>query len=209
MLEFPKDILCLTKLLGEISMNRFLILGTNVIDGYDHYKGTYRTSPYYVEKLPEDSEINQLFLFYIGSDDELEIISDIDKAKKIVALYKDLSPPQIFEVVRVLEVDETPPGSEEFLGHDISCGYYRSLLSWGLDIENEGEEEDRLLKQILPLISLVEKHFKPLLNKNCLFDDSETAKFCLECLMALQDIVPGIFENEEMIFEVIGLSKVC
>lgn len=140
---------------------------------------------------------------------ELGIISDIYKAKKIVDLYKNLIPPQIFEVVRILEVNEPPLENEEFLGFDLSCGYGCSLLSWELDIDNEGEEEDRLLKQILPLISLVKKHFKPLLNKNSLFDDSETAKFCLECLMALQDIVPGIFENEEMIFEVIGLSKVC
>jgi hypothetical protein len=190
-------------------MNRFLILGTNIVEGYDQYKGTYRTSPYYVEEFPEESEINQLFLWYIGTDEELEIISDIEKAKKIVELYKNLTPPQIFDVVRVLEVNEPLPENEEFLGYDLSCGYYSSLLSWGLDIDNEGEEEDRLLKQISPLISLVKKHFKPLLNKNSLFDDSETAKFCLECLMALQDIVPGIFENEEVIFEVIGLSKVC
>jgi len=190
-------------------MNRFLIFGINMIDGYDHYKGTYRTSPYYVDELPEDSEANQIFLWYIGTGDELEFINDIDKAKKIVEVYKNLTPPQIFEVVRVLEVNESPPENEEFLGFDLSCGYFYSLLSWGLDIELEGEEEDRLLKQISPLMDLVKKHFKPLLNKNSLFDDSETAKFCLECLMALQDIVPGLFENEEVIFEVIGLSKVC
>jgi hypothetical protein len=190
-------------------MNRFLILGTNMLDGYDHYKGTYRMNPGYIEELSEDSEINQLFFWYMEVGDELGIISDIHKAKKIVELYKNLIPPQIFEVVRILEVNEPPPGNEEFLGFDLSCGYGCSLLSWGLDIDKEGEEEDRLHKQISPLIRLVKKHFKPLLNKNSLFDDSETAKFCLECLMALQDIVPGIFENEEMIFEVIGLSKVC
>ena len=189
-------------------MNRLLILGTNVIDGYDHYKGTYRTSPYYVEELPEDSEVNKLFFWYIGDGDELEIISDINKAKKIVELYRNLSPPQLFEVVRVLELNEIPPENEEFLGYDLSCGYYYSLLSWALDIENKGEEEDRVLKQISPLLNLVKKNFKPLLNKNCLFDDAETAKFCLECLMALQDIRPGLFENEEALFEVVGLSKV-
>jgi hypothetical protein len=112
-------------------------------------------------------------------------------------------------VVRILEVNELPPENEEFLGFDLSCGCGCSLLSWGLDIDKEKEDEERLLKQISPLIRVVKKHFKPLLNKNSLFDDSETANFCLECLMALQDIVPGIFENEEMIFEVIGLSKVC
>lgn len=190
-------------------MNRFTILGTNMIDGYDHYKGTYRTSPDYIEKLPEDSEVNKFFSWYMEVGGEFHIINDIEKAKKIVELYKNLTPPQILEVIRILEVNETPPGNEEFLGYDLSCGYFYSLLSWGLDIELEGEEEDRLLKQISPLMDLVKKHFKPLLNKNCLFDDSETAKFCLGCLMALQDIVPGLFENEEVIFEVIGLSKVC
>lgn len=190
-------------------MNRFKILGTNMIKGYDHYKGTYRTSPDYIEELPEDSEINQLFSWYMEVGGELHIISDIEKAKKMVELYKNLTHPHILEVIRILEINEIPPGNEEFLGYDLSCGYGCSLLSWGLDIDNEVEEEDRLHKQISPLIRLVKKHFKPLLNKNSLFDDSETAKFCLECLMALQDIVPGIFENEEMIFEVIGLSKVC
>jgi hypothetical protein len=180
-----------------------------MLDGYEHYKGTYRMNPGYIEELPEDSEVNQLFSWYMEVGGEFHIINDIEKAKKIFELYKNLTPPQIFEVVRLLEVNETPPGNEEFLGYDLSCGYFYSLLSWGLDIEIEGEEEDRLLKQISPLMDLVKKHFKPLLNKNCLFYDSETAKFCLECLMALQDIVPGLFENEEIIFEVIGLSKVC
>ena len=75
---------------------------------------------------------------------EFHIINDIEKAKKIVELYKNLTPPQILEVIRILEVNETPPGNEEFLGYDLSCGYFYSLLSWGLDIELEGEEEDRL-----------------------------------------------------------------
>jgi hypothetical protein len=47
-------------------MNRFKILGTNMIEGYDYYKGTYRTSPDYIEKLPEDSEVNQLFSWYMN-----------------------------------------------------------------------------------------------------------------------------------------------
>jgi hypothetical protein len=189
-------------------MNRFTILGTNMLDGYDHYKGTYRTSPSYIEELPENSEVNKLFRWYIDVGGELEIISDIEQAKKIVEIYKNLTPPQIFEVVRILEVNEQPLENEEFLGFDLSCQYYYSLLSWELDIVNKKIEKDRLIQQILPLIKLVKKYFKPLLNKNCLFDDSETAKFCLECLMALQDIKPGIFEDKEEIFEVIGLSKV-
>jgi hypothetical protein len=189
-------------------MKKYMILGVNMLDGYDHYRGTYRTEPSYIEELPEDHEVNVLFWWFMEKSGEDGIVSDKEKAIEMVETYRKLTPPQIFEVVRLLKVKERPPKKEEFLGYDISCGYGTSLLAWELDIVTKGKEKEKVLRQISPLTRLVKEHFKPLLNKNCLFNDSKTAQFCLDCMMALQDIRPGLFENEEMVFEVVGLSKV-
>ena len=48
--------------------------------------------------------------------------------------------------------------------------------------------------------ALVERHFKPLLNTNGLFDDYKTAKWCLDCMASIQTICPDWFESGENTF---------
>jgi hypothetical protein len=41
-----------------------------------------------------------------------------------------------------------------------------------------------------PLICLIDKHFQPQLNENCLFTDYSVAKECLDCMTALHNLTP-------------------
>jgi hypothetical protein len=189
-------------------MDKFLILGTNIVEGYANYRGTYRTVPNYVNNQSEDSIVNKHFMWYLNEGDQLGIIKNLEKAKKMVGLYEKLNPPQKFEIVRILEDKEKQKNGEEFLGFDISSNYGYSLLSWNLDIGLKNYQNDEILQKIRPLVNLVREYFKPKLNRYSLFNDIDTAQFCLDCMMSLQKIRPGFWENEEVRFEIIGLSRI-
>ncbi len=175
------------------------------------YRGTYRASPSYCEELDADHEANQAFFWYCYEGDDPDIVHDLTKARELVAIYRRLDPPQRFEIVEVVVGNGSPTLDGQFLGFDVSADYYYSLLSWGLEIAKELSPDlvDEPARQILdPLLKLTQAFFQPQLNMNGLFDDYETARFCLECMLALQEIQPGLWENEEVAFEVVGLWKV-
>ena len=91
------------------------------------------------------------------------------------------------------------------LGYDISDGSY-SLVTGAL-------LHDRSTPPALPddvelLLELLKGHFRPLLNEHALFADATTAQICLDCMMALQRMRPGMFEHESVIFNVVGLWAV-
>ena len=189
-------------------MSKYLILGNNKVDGYDKYKGTYRTTPYYVDNECEDSEVNQHFFWYVDEIEQFGFLSNLEKTKKMVELYNKLASPIKFDLVRITESRHETRIEEEFLGFDLCDRYHYSLLSWNLDIGLKKYKNDKILKMIEPLINLVREYFKPVLNRYGLFDDIETAQFCLDCMMSLQDIRPGLWENEDFKFEVTGLSRI-
>ncbi len=193
-------------------MNEFIIRGTGIFANHTRYNGTYRTSPTYVSELSENSPANTLFLeWYLQEGGEAGIVSDLEKAKEMVAVYDELESPQRFEIIRIVrEWTEDRPNDEEFLGLDLSDShYYYSLLSWGLDVLiNEDADNEPIIQMILPLLKLVEVHFKPLLNQNGLFDCKDDAELCLDCMMALQAIRPGLYEDPtHSAFRVVGLSR--
>ncbi len=200
---------------------RLLIIGEPVGKGIvkkrPTYRGTYRDRPYFCDQFGEDHEVNKAFFWFIqqGKEDasnDLDIVCDLGKAKELAIAYKSYTG-QEFEIVEATLGDEQPSVGRQFLGYDLSRGFFNSLLWYGLDICYhrmggwDSERED-LLRLIQPLICLVEQHFKPKLNANGLFDDYKTAKWCLDCMASIQTICPDWFESGENNFEVVGLHRV-
>ena len=191
---------------------KLLILGSPTTIEAPAYRGTERTTPFYHEELEEEHEVNQAFFWYCSEGGEEGLVYDLVKAKELVRAYRQLDPPQYFEVVTV-NTRLTPPNEgvqSQFLGFDLSAGYRYSLLSWGLEIDRQplpDLPEDDPYRTLQPLLRLVKSFFQKQLNSNGLFSDFHTANFCLECMMALQKIRPGIWENEDVEFEVVDLWR--
>lgn len=174
------------------------------------YRGTYRAPPSYVDEVDRQHSVNQAFIWYSQEGYRDGAVHDLEKARKLVEEYRRLEPPRLFEIVAVTRNEELPRIRSQFLGYDISAGYYYSLLSWGLRYDREPPatmKEDDAYHILRPLLRLAQAHFRPQLNSNGLFVSYDTAQFCLDCLMALQEIRPGLWENEEVEFEVVGLWR--
>lgn len=189
---------------------RLLILKQRIVPTGKPYEGTDREHPYYHDEFPEDHPVNQAFLWYVEESGEGVVVRDIRKALDLVKVY-DLYTGQKFEIVEVVYPHETPVVGSLLLGYDISYGYWTSLLSRGFRLEQLSEKElqnDPQMRVVDPLVVLIGKYFQPKLNERGLFSDSYTAEFCLNCMMALQKTCPNLWEEDDMVFEVIGLYKV-
>ncbi len=175
------------------------------------YRGTYRSTPHYVDNAGPEHEVNQLFRWYCDEGGDLGVVHELEKARKLVAAYSRLDPPQHLEIIEVTTDSREPEVGGEFLGYDLSAGFNYSLLSWGLEIDREPPAE--LSRKdapwvLQPLLRLTKRYFQPQLNTNGLFEDYNTAQFCLDCMMALQKLRPGLWENEQVVFEIVGVWKV-
>lgn len=188
---------------------KLLILGDPVNRAHTRYRGAYRRMPYYHDEFPEDHPVNQAFLWLVDEGGESGIVGDLAKASNLVSVYHSWTGEE-FEIVEVVFPPEEPVVGSRLLGYDI-CNYWYSLLSWGLEFERSSELEvqrDPGMQIIDPLLQLLGEYFRPRLNGNGLFDDSETAAFCLECMMALQRVRPNLWENDTVVFNVVGLYEV-
>src|SRR5438552_1997355 len=137
------------------------------------YRGTYRDRPYYCEQFGEEHEVNKSYFWFIekgredvgSSLDVLDVVHDLEGAKRLAVAYRCYAE-QEFDVVEVTSGNEAPSVGEQFLGYDLSRGFFNSLLWYGMDICYhrmggwDGQRED-LLRLIQPLVCLVEHHFKP------------------------------------------------
>lgn len=84
----------------------------------------------------------------------------------------------------MLHADEEADGEGEFLGYDLAS-YTSSVLSTGMRYCSHHPEI-----VYMPLLCLIEQHFKPHLNDNGLFAEEAKAAACLECMIALHHLVP-------------------
>lgn len=192
-------------------MVELLILGDGTKADSPKYRGVDRSTPYYVDGLHDDAPVNQAFLRYVEDSGQSGIIHDLDFAKELVKLYASLSPPQHFEIIEATMMNHPPKCGREFLGFDLSAGYHYSLLSWGLEIDRpsiSGMHSDAELLSIEPLLKLVKSTFQSMLNDNGLFESTESSIYCLECLIALQNCRPQLFEDPSVVFQVVGLWRV-
>ena len=186
-----------------------LILGEAFRDAVPGYRGTYRFTPSYQDDLPKDDIVNQTMLQLIFEADDALELHNIEFAFDCIKVLNQYEAYERFELVEMTEGDSMPMYNGTFLGYDLSTGYY-SLISWGLNLDDFSLPtiEDQQLLMMRPLIQLTQAYFQPKLNVNGLFERIDDARFCLDCLMAMQSIKPGIWENEEVTFNVVKLWKV-
>jgi hypothetical protein len=175
------------------------------------YRGTDRSSPHYYDAVEQSHPVNQAFLNYVDFQDKLLTSSDLVQTANLVQLYEQLDPPQHFEIVEVTKEDEKPQTQSDLLGYDLSGYFHYSLLAYGFKLCAQTTvvlPPDDIYWTIVPLVCLIEHHFKPRLNANSLFSEYAGARFCLDCMMALQKIRPELFESPTYQFDVVGVWKV-
>jgi hypothetical protein len=162
--------------------------GTNPL-----YRGTYRSHPTHCDDLPDDSEINQLFFWFLETGGELGVVGDLSKAHRLAELWNARLPmDDHFEVVEVTTSEMNPQSGGQFVGFDLSSGFNNSLLVAGLKLSLD---LSGLTKPIQNLYKLLSRHYAPLLNSVGLFQSSDDASHCLESIVALQELSPNLFEG--------------
>ncbi len=195
------------------NMDLLILAERNLINQNNRYRGIQRDPPFDVDYLEEKHPVNQAFRWYAEEDYVNGCTHNLEKASELILEYRSLDPPQYFELVEAIaNVKPVEVENKTFLGFDISAWYHFSLLSTDLvyrDHINFPPPECDIYWTIRPLIKLTFNYFRPHLNSNGLFDDLEVANDFLTCTMALQKIRPNLWENEEFVFNVVGLSVIC
>jgi hypothetical protein len=192
-------------------MKQLLILGPNASFAADPaYRGTeHRITPYYHTELDENHEVNRWHQWLVVEGGETGVVSDLEMARQLVAAYNNLPLGEHFEIVEIVRgKSESYEGEGDFLGYDLSYGLGNSLLADDLSfsIKQETLGQNRELRTIVPILALIESYFRPQLNTHRLFNDYDTAVFCLECMDAVSSCSPGIFEYGK--YEVVGLFQI-
>lgn len=173
------------------------------------YRGLDRIQPYHLKSLPEGHEANQLFLQFLEASDERGVLGDDELALRIVDAYARLDPPELFEVVQVIQASELDL-AEQLLGIDVAHGVSRSLILQGpltADVQRFEASHEVIIARMAPLIRLSQDYFVERLNDNFLFEDKTVASLYLATSLALQYFRPGLWEGEDAIFEPIGVAK--
>jgi hypothetical protein len=189
-------------------MTRLLILGSNQLGqaGSNSYRGTYRGSPDYQTQYAPTHPANLAFARFCELGGQTLVLRDLSFALKLVAIYRSLTPPQDFDIVEVVHPDEAPEFSADLLGYDVSSGGTGcSMLCWGLDFSRH---LSNTTSGINPLIRLIEEAFRPRLNSNGLFNNPRDAQYCLDCMLAINRLVPSFFESDLERYIVSGLYLV-
>lgn len=187
-----------------------LILGKKIINSRTNYSGIYRESPSYDEHLPETHPANLVFLRYLDAVDDALFLHDEETARNLVVALNNVNERSKFELIKFDYGQRNELDYGDFWGYDISAGHY-SLLSWGLHLINADDSASTVVSTspVQCLLKLIEAHFYPKLNSHGLFDIFEDAVFCLECMMAIQELAPNLWENEEVIFKVVRIHKLA
>ena len=166
------------------------------------YRGTFRMSPSYFESLSEDSQPNQLFMWFLEEGGELGIVHDVQKAKELCVYSNTYSTSGLYEVVETTISDTPPILGGRFAGFDISQGLNNSLLWWGLKSFPAVASE----KPMRVLTNAIFHLFAEKLNEFGLFCDVETARRCRQALIALQALEPNLIEGDSLEkFVVVGI----
>jgi len=159
------------------------------------YRGTYRSHPTHCGELSDDSEINELFFWFLEEGGELGVVHNSAKAFRFAQLWNSrIAGNSRFEVIEATDSNR-PESGGQFIGVDLSAGYNNSLLSCGLKLCSE---VSHLAASIGELCGLVSRHFSPELNESGLFQNFEIASFCLRSMIALQDLSPNLFEGGDL-----------
>jgi hypothetical protein len=94
----------------------------------------------------------------------------------------------VFDVVGVSR-DVTAPHAN-LLGYDVASNCRESVLSWGI----QWDPARKAAQPLGPLLTVIESYFRPKLNRYGLFEDPETAALFRDVLLAMQQLIPGVWE---------------
>lgn len=174
------------------------------------YRGTHRWAPCYVEKVSANHPANCAYFLFLELKSKDGLLHDLAKARQIAEAYKTLIPPENYEVIELTKGKSVPENSGAvFLGFDLSHEMGDSLIpALTLVHKRDGDRSWKkgVANEIIIFHRLVKEHFRPKLNKYILFDEYDTASFCLDCMMAILNLSPQFYEVGE--YEVISVYKV-
>src|SRR5438034_453299 len=150
----------------------FLILGGSAIPGREslRYRGVYRANPSFQQGLSAEHPVNRAFGWFCEEGGQSGTVSDIRRARELLGLYRNLSPPQVFEIIEPVPLGSNPTFPSEFLGWDMAAGGIGFSL---LSSEFRPPKAEPKGGSAAALMNLVEAHFKPKLNASGLFDRHE------------------------------------
>jgi len=172
------------------------------------YRGTYRSHPTHCAEVPDDSEINQLFFWFLEEGGELGVVRNLSRALKFAKLWNARLPENSrFEVVEVTDENAHAQSHGDLIGFDLSSGYNNSFLFSGL---KQFAGVNQVRAPIRELLDLLSRHYAPQLNGQGLFQTFELASLCLRSMIALQDLSPNLFEGGDLSdFRPVGLYSVA
>jgi hypothetical protein len=163
-------------------------------DNTGGYRGVDRYGPTFCESLPADHEINRLFSWYVEPDGGGPV-HDLAKAHRYAELCNLHFRGSRFEVVEVTKGQTPPEANGIFIGFDL-FGYGGSLIAMGALTARSRPDSNVVPEHVSVLCEVVSEFFRLKLNSYALFEEFETAAFCLRSLDALQRLRPGMYESE-------------
>ena len=163
---------------------------------HPQYRGTMRFPPCHWDSLPDDSEPNRLFFWFLNVSDQAGMVSDpsvVYNLRHLVEVFTCNDAAHPYEIVELVGESGAAELGTEFLGFDLSSGGGYSLLDgWGsAEFDSPGTTPAGILAQ------LIRRHYTPLLNDHWLFPDAAIARECLTTIQAVQTLVPGTYEYGE------------
>lgn len=162
------------------------------------YRGTDRRIPHFVDGLDEDHPANQLFVEYVKRTGGVGTVDDLHFARDLIMSYRQLQPPQCFEIIEGTRVGESPRATSIFLGYDLSWMFMDSLLRNGLKLINNEPPTlsgNDLYWSAAPTLNDVQAVFQPLLNENGLFFEESHARACLSRVVDVERIWPNLWDS--------------
>jgi hypothetical protein len=177
---------------------------------HDSYRGTTRNPPCRWDNLPDDSEPNQLFFWFLSVSNGGGVVTDgtcLDRLRHLIHVYNRDDPAHPYELIELVQPGGTPDLGGTFLGIDLSLdGEGYSLLDgWGVPPERWCGGSDSSHPASI-LAGLIGEQFVPRLNAHWLFADEASARGCLMAVKALQSLAPGTFEYGD--FQPVAIYRV-
>ena len=180
-------------------MNGYLLLDEPVLGSSNKaYRGVYRPEPKYIEELPVDSSVNQLWMM----ETDLMIgfpLASLEEAQRVQSIYAESG--VYLDLVVVGEKDWSPVEANKhvYMGVDIAHVSSYSLLSWDLVFDRPSPEffHQREEPKYLALLILIQNYFHPLLNNFRLFSSLSDAELFLHVTEAMTNGFGSVWESVE------------
>lgn len=149
------------------------------------YRGLHRLAPDYRDSEPETSCYNTAWHRYVSAG---EVLRDKHQALELLSI---IDPADTHADLVLIEEVSSEQTLDNIFGYDVATQEWDSMLAWGLRFRSNIAETDLIYA---PILGLLEDYFSPRLNKDWLFATFVDAQAFLDVTVALDKIVPGIWE---------------